>query len=67
QKYYFNAWKQDSENADYLFNMAISMDQLGKSQQALKFYSESLRKSENRQVGFSREAVQQRIKVLSEL
>jgi tetratricopeptide (TPR) repeat protein len=65
QKYYFNAWKQDGDNADYLFNMAISMDQLGKPQQALKFYRESLLKSKNRQAGFSRKAVQQRIDVLT--
>lgn len=67
QEFYFNAWQQDNENADYVFNLAISMDQLGKRQQALKFYTGSLQKSMNKQVGFSREAVQQRIKVLSEL
>mgnify|MGYP000161921072 CR=1 FL=1 len=66
QDSYFNAWQQDSENADYVFNLAISMDQLGKQQQALKFYNESLHKSMNKQVSFSREAVRQRIKTLSE-
>ena len=67
QQSYFNAWQQDSENADYVFNLAISMDQLGKRQQALKFYTESLHKSVNKQVSFSREAVQQRIMSLSDL
>ncbi len=66
QQSYFNAWQQDNENADYVFNLAISMDQLGKQQQALQFYSDSLHKSTNKQVSFSREAVHQRIKVLSE-
>ena len=66
QQSYFNAWQQDSENADYLFNLAVSMDQLSKQEQALKFYKDSLLKSNNKQVGFSREAVRQRIKTLSE-
>jgi len=67
QQSYFNAWQQDSESADYVFNLAISMDQLGKQQQAIKFYKQCLLKSMNKQVGFSREVVQQRIKVLSAL
>ena len=67
QQSYFNAWQQDSENADYVFNLAISMDQLGKRRQAVKFYTESLHKSVNKQVSFSREAVQQRIMALSDL
>jgi len=67
QRYYFSAWQYNPENADYLFNLAVSLDQLGKSKQALKFYNDSLLKSNNRQVSFSREAVQQRIVALSEL
>jgi tetratricopeptide (TPR) repeat protein len=67
QEYYFSAWQQDNENADYVFNLAISLDQLGKRQQALKFYTESLQKSMNKQVSFSRDAVQQRIKILNGL
>ena len=66
QQSYFNAWQQDSGNADYVFNLAVSMDQLNKQGQAIKFYKMCLLKSNNKQVGFSREAVQQRIKVLSE-
>jgi tetratricopeptide (TPR) repeat protein len=67
QQSYFNAWQQDSENADYIFNLAVSMDQLSKQGQAIKFYKACLLKSNNKQVSFSREAVQQRIKVLSEM
>ena len=66
QQSYFNAWQQDSENADYLFNIAVSMDQLSKQEQALKFYKECLLKSNNKQVGFSREAVEKRISELTE-
>jgi tetratricopeptide (TPR) repeat protein len=65
QQSYFNAWQQDIENADYIFNLAVSLDQLGKPEQAANFYSESLSKSKNKQVSFSREAVQKRITELS--
>ncbi len=67
QKYYFDAWQSDPENADYLFNLAVSMDQLNKLEQAINFYRNSLNKAENKQVSFSREAVKKRITELSEL
>jgi tetratricopeptide (TPR) repeat protein len=67
QQHYFNAWQHDIENADYIFNLAVSMDQLGKQQQALTFYEDSLTKSMNKQVSFSREAVKKRITEISEL
>ena len=65
QKYYFNAWQQDIENADYLYNLAVSMDQLGKNQQAISFYNDSLEKSANKQISFSRQAVIKRVNELS--
>ncbi|MBT8118722.1 MAG: tetratricopeptide repeat protein [Gammaproteobacteria bacterium] len=67
QQSYFNAWQQDIENADYIFNLAVSLDQLGKQEQAISFYRDSLVKSSNKQVSFSREAVQKRITELSGL
>ena len=67
QKHYFNAWQNDSGNADYLFNLAVSMDQLDKPEQALAFYRDSLNKAGDRQVRFSREAVRKRIAALSEI
>ncbi len=67
QQSYFNAWQHDIENADYIFNLAVSLDQLGKPEQAVNFYRDSLSKSNNKQVSFSREAVQKRITELSEL
>jgi len=65
QQYYFNAWQKDIDNADYIYNLAVSMDQLGKSQQAISFYKNCLDKSANRQVRFSREAVAKRVNELS--
>jgi len=67
QQYYFNAWQQDIENADYIFNLAVSLDQLGKPELAINLYRDSLSKSNNKQVSFSREDVQKRITELSGL
>ncbi len=67
QQYYFNAWQNNNENADYVFNLAVSMDQLSKQEQAIEFYKECLLKSNNKQVSFSREAVKKRISELSEI
>jgi tetratricopeptide (TPR) repeat protein len=67
QEYYFNAWQHDIENPDYIYNLAVSMDQLNKPQQALNFYKDSLSRSADKQVSFSREAVQKRINELSGL
>jgi len=67
QQAYFNAWQSDTENANYLFNLGVSMDQLGKHKQAIEFYQNCLNASRNKQVAFSREAVQKRIAELSGL
>jgi tetratricopeptide (TPR) repeat protein len=67
QKYYFNAWQQDGDNPDYIFNLAVSMDQLSKEQQAVNFYKDSLVKAANKQVSFSREEVKKRIEELTRL
>ena len=67
QKYYFEAWKNNKNNADYLFNLAVSMDHLDKKKQALTFYKDSLIKSDIKRAGFSRDAVKKRINELSRL
>ena len=67
QQSFFKAWQQDVKNADYIFNLAVTMDQLGKQKQAIDFYKDSLSKSKDKQVSFSRRAVEKRIAELSEL
>jgi cytochrome c-type biogenesis protein CcmH/NrfG len=42
QQAYFNASRFAPDNADYAFNLAISLDQLGKSKLALQQYQRSL-------------------------
>ena len=67
QQSYFKAWQQESENADYIFNLAVSLDQLSQQQQAINFYKDSLLKAKNKQVNFSRETVEKRVSELSGL
>ena len=67
QQSYFKAWQQESDNADYTFNLAVSLDQLSQQQQAINFYKDSLLKAKNKQVNFSRETVEKRVSELSGL
>jgi len=65
QSEYFKAWQGDSKNADYVFNLAVSLDRLGKPDEALRFYKESLVFSKDKNIGFSKTEVENRIKQLS--
>ena len=65
QSEYFKAWQGNSENADIIYNLAVSLDQLGKPKEALRFYKESLSRSVNRNISFLRADVEKRIKIIS--
>lgn len=61
QAEYFSAWQGNSENADYAFNLAVSLDQLGKHGEARRFYEKSLNLSVGKNISFSVEAVKDRL------
>ena len=42
QQAFFNAYNSDSGNADYSFNLAVSLDRMGKSKAALGYYQKAL-------------------------
>ena len=42
QSAYFEAWRSAPENADYAFNLAVSLDQLQQTQAALTYYEKAL-------------------------
>lgn len=65
QAEYFKAWQGDASNADYAYNLAVSLDQLGKAKQALQFYKESLLLSHNKNISFSKVQVEKRIQQIS--
>ena len=65
QAEYFKAWQGNSNNADYIYNLAVSLDQLGKSNEALRFYKESLSFGSQQNVSFSISVVEKRIEKIS--
>ena len=64
QQAYFSAWQGDNENADYAFNLAVSLDHLKKYNEAERFYQSSLNLAHNRKTGFSVDAVENRLQLL---
>lgn len=65
QAEYFKAWQGNSDNADYVFNLAVSLDQLGKTNEALRFYKDSLLHANKKNISFSITEVENRIEQIS--
>lgn len=61
QQYFFKAWVNENNNHGYAYNLAVSLDQIGKANEAKKFYQECLRLSNNKKVQFSKQSVLDRI------
>jgi tetratricopeptide (TPR) repeat protein len=64
QQAYFRAFTFDPENADYAFNLAVSLDHLRQKKAALDFYQRSLALAEKRPGSFDRMAAAARIRDL---
>ncbi len=64
QQAFFNAWKADSGNADYAYNLAVSLDQLGKHREAKAYYEDSLKLAAGKNISFSQDAVKSRLAYL---
>jgi len=67
QHAFFNAWKSDSNNADYAYNLAVSLDQLGKHREAKAYYQDSLKLATGKNISFSPEAVKSRLASLGDI
>jgi len=65
QQSFFRALSIDPTNADYAFNLAVSLDHLNKIRLAAKYYSEALTLAGNTPVGFEKARASERIKELS--
>jgi tetratricopeptide (TPR) repeat protein len=65
QQAYFKAHVSDPGNPDYLFNLAVSLDHLGKERQALEFYRRALQQAGQRKARFQAEVVSRRIQALA--
>ena len=55
QAAYFKAYSADPENADYAFNLAVSLDQLRQKRSALEYYQRALALAKTRPVSFDRD------------
>lgn len=64
QQAYFRAYTSDPENPDYLFNLAVSLDQLRQPRLALQYYQNALSAAEHHPIAFDREQVVTRVRVL---
>jgi len=64
QQLYFNAVAGDTDNPDYLFNLAVSLDQLRQPKLAAQHYRLALEAAERRPAAFERERVNKRLNQL---
>lgn len=65
QQAFFEAYRYAPDNADYSFNLAVSLEQLGQPQAALDYYRRASEAAVGQTVGFEREQLNQRIASLS--
>ena len=64
QQAYFNAVAADADNPDYLFNLAVSLDQLRQAKLAAQHYRLALEAAQQRPAAFDRERVKLRLNEL---
>jgi Tfp pilus assembly protein PilF len=64
QQAYFDAHAADPENPDYLFNLAVSLDQLSQPRLALEFYRKALVAASGRPAAFPRDQAESRVREL---
>ncbi|GBG01131.1 hypothetical protein AZSI13_04580 [Azospira sp. I13] len=65
QQAYFKSLGADSENPDYLFNLAVSLDHLRQIRPALQYYQAALGAAESRPAAFDKETARRRLQELS--
>ena len=65
QAAYFKAHSVDPENADYAFNLAVSLDQLHQGKLALEFYQRALALTDKRAASFNPAQARLRVQELS--
>jgi len=66
QSAYFKAYSVDPENADYAFNLAVSLDQLHQGKLALEFYQRALALTDKRAASFNPAQARLRVQELSQ-
>jgi Flp pilus assembly protein TadD len=65
QQYYFNAHTLEPSNAQFAFNLAVSLDHLGQRKLAAQFYQQALQLDTSGNSGFDHAQAQQRLNELT--
>ncbi|MGH8645397.1 MAG: tetratricopeptide repeat protein, partial [Gammaproteobacteria bacterium] len=65
QQAYFSAFSADEDNPEYAYNLAVSLDQLGKANAASQYYQKAVILSDERAPSFNVGKVRSRIRALS--
>ena len=65
QQAYFNAYTLQSGNAEYAFNLAVSLDHLGQDKLAMQYYQCALQLDETHSAGFDHAQLSQRVRELA--
>jgi len=66
QAAFFEAHQWDSDNPDFIFNLAVSLDHLNKVAAAEQYYAAALSAANNRAANFDMQAARERIRKLRE-
>jgi tetratricopeptide (TPR) repeat protein len=62
---YFQAYSNNNQHPDYVFNLAVSLDQLGQTEIALNYYRKALELADQQPVNFNTSEILARIRSLS--
>ena len=65
QQAFFEAYRKQSTNPDYAYNLAVSLDQIGQTRSALDYYHKALELADVSQVNFNSASVMTRINTLA--
>ena len=65
QSAFYQAYRRDIENADYAFNLAVTLDHLGQPSLARVYYERALDLTERRKYNFDSRAARQRLSELT--
>jgi tetratricopeptide (TPR) repeat protein len=65
QQAFFDAYRFESSNPDYAFNLAVSLERVGQVKTALDYYNVALQLADNTNVNFNTASVLTRIDALS--
>jgi tetratricopeptide (TPR) repeat protein len=65
QQHYFKAFSADPENADFAYNVAVSLDHMRQSRLALEYYQRALALAAKRGASFDAQAARDRVAQLA--